>query len=397
MFMAKFDEIINRIHTNSVKWDSIATTYQEEDLIPLWVADMDFATLPEILASYQQLFDQKILGYTVQPPELFTAIINWQQKHHHLPLQKENILFFSGVLAGITTAIQAFTKKGDTIMIQDPVYPPFADIPRRNGRHVLRSPLLIENNHFVMDFADIEKHFQSGNVTLFILSNPHNPGGRVWTKAELLQLGKLCKQYGVFVLSDEIHQDLILPAYTMTTFFEVDPSFAEFAITFTSITKTFNLAGIKNSMAFVKDAALAKKLKQKQLENFQQEINTFGLIGTQVALEHGEPWLTELMDYLKENIDLVTRVFHEQLPAVQIMKTEGTYLMWLDFSAFGLTDKELHNTLVHDAKVVLNDGSGFGKSGTQHVRLNVATSRATLTEGLRRIVKTFAALPTLTQ
>lgn len=385
--MTNFEQPINRLGSNSVKWDAILKSYNEENLLPLWIADMDFKAPAGVLQAYQKLLEHGILGYADTPDTLYTAISNWEQEHFKLAVRKEEILFFSGVLAGITTAIQAFTKPNDVILIHDPVYPPFANIITTNRRQLVRSQLVEDNGHFVMDLADMEEKFKQHQVKVMILCNPHNPGGRVWTKKELYQLGELCQKYQVLVLSDEIHQDLVFPPNKMTSFFNAGGGFSDFSLQFTSMTKTFNLAGIKNSVVFVKNEKLRSQLIRKQEENFQQEINTFGLVGMEAAYETGEEWLAELLPYIQSNITYTMNFFREQLPKVKIMEPEGTYLLWLDFSEYDLSDKELEERFVHKGKVVLNTGVSYGPSGKQHMRLNVACPRVVLEEGLNRIVR----------
>lgn len=385
--MTNFEQPIDRLGSNSVKWDAILKSYNEENLLPLWIADMDFKAPAGVLQAYQKLLEHGILGYADTPDTLYTAISNWEQEHFKLAVRKEEILFFSGVLAGITTAIQAFTKPNNVILIHDPVYPPFANIITTNRRQLVRSQLVEENGHFVMDLADMEEKFKQHQVKVMILCNPHNPGGRVWTKKELYQLGELCQKYQVLVLSDEIHQDLVFPPNKMTSFFNAGDGFSDFSLQFTSMTKTFNLAGIKNSVVFVKNEKLRSQLIRKQEENFQQEINTFGLVGMEAAYETGEEWLAELLPYIQSNITYTMNFFQEQLPKVKIMKPEGTYLLWLDFSEYDLSDKELEKCFVHKGKVVLNTGVSYGPSGKQHMRLNVACPRVVLEEGLNRIVR----------
>ena len=385
--MTNFEQPIDRLGSNSVEWDAILKSYNEENLLPLWIADMDFKAPAGVLQAYQKLLEHGILGYADTPDTLYTAISNWEQEHFKLAVRKEEILFFSGVLAGITTAIQAFTKPNDVILIHDPVYPPFANIITTNRRQLVRSQLVEENGHFVMDLADMEEKFKQHQVKVMILCNPHNPGGRVWTKKELYQLGELCQKYQVLVLSDEIHQDLVFPPNKMTSFFNAGEGFSNFSLQFTSMTKTFNLAGIKNSVVFVKNEKLRSQLIRKQEENFQQEINTFGLVGMEAAYETGEEWLAELLPYIQSNITYTMNFFREQLPKVKIMEPEGTYLLWLDFSEYDLSDKELEERFVHKGKVVLNTGVSYGPSGKQHMRLNVACPRVVLEEGLNRIVR----------
>lgn len=387
--MVEFDTVYNRRNTNCSKWDSIKETYGEEDLLPLWIADMDFKANQPVLDALKKTAEQGILGYSPAPDSLYEAIQSWQKRRHDYSVNKEAILFNSGVVPSLSIAIQAYTEPGDAILIHDPVYPPFAKVVEQNNRKLVRSKLLLDQNHFVMDFETMEKKIVAENVRLFILCNPHNPGGRVWTKSELEAFGKLCAKYDVLVISDEIHQDLVFAPHVFTTFTNVHPTFKDFSITLTAATKTFNLAGIKNSMIFIENSDLRNKFVAAQEQNFQNEINIFGYVGTEVAYQNGDTWLEELLAYLKENIDTVSEFLKAELPQVKMMHPEGTYLIWLDFSALNLTDAQLQKQLIHKGKVVLNPGITFGPQGTQHMRLNVACPKETLLEGLRRIKLSF--------
>ncbi len=383
--MIEFDKKISRKDTESVKWDAIAETYQMDDLLPLWVADMDFLSPEGVANAFSEYIKHGIFGYATLSDKLYQAIIHWERQRHAVELTKENIVFTSGVLTSLAAAVQTFTKPGDSILIHDPVYPPFSSIIETNQRHIVRSSLLEKNNHFVMDFSDMEKKIEENNVKAMILCNPHNPGGRVWNKEELKQLSELCLKHRVFLFSDEIHQDLTLFDHTFTSMLTINPDLDDLLIAFTSATKTFNLAAIKNSMVFIKNPELKDKFEKHLVMNQQHEINTFGLIGTQVAYETGGEWLSQLIPYLEKNVQTVNQFFEQHLPKVRIMNPEGTYLMWLDFTAYISDDQKLENTLVRKGKVVLNPGITFGPSGHGHMRLNIACPEETLLEGLHRI------------
>jgi len=387
--MVNFDRVYDRRNTNCSKWDSIKDTYGEDGLLPLWIADMDFKANLPVLEALKETAEQGILGYSPAPDSLYEAIQNWQKRHHDFSVGKEAILFNSGVVPSLSLAIQAYTEPGDAVLIHDPVYPPFAKVVEQNNRKLIRSQLLIEQEHFVMDLEMMAKQIVDENVRVVILCNPHNPGGRVWSKSELEAFGKLCAKYDVLVISDEIHQDLIFAPHVFTTFTNVHPTFKDFSITLTAATKTFNLAGIKNSMIFIENPDLRKKFVAAQEQNFQNEINIFGYVGTEAAYKNGDTWLKELLVYLKENIDLVSEFLQTELPKVKMMRPEGTYLIWLDFSALDLSDTQIQNRLVHQGKVVLNPGISFGPNGTQHMRLNIACPKETLVEGLHRIKHSF--------
>jgi cystathionine beta-lyase len=387
--MINFDNVHSRLNTNSVKWDSIVATYKENDLLPLWVADMDFLAPTPVTKALQQVIDQGIYGYTIFPDSLYDAIISWQQRKHHYTIQKEDILFNSGVVPSLALAVQSFTEIEDSVLIHDPVYPPFADVVEKNQRQLVRNALIDRNGHFEFDPNTMEAAIQEHNVKLMILCNPHNPGGRVWSKEELQQIGDICKKHGVIVVSDEIHQDIVFAPTTFTSFQTVDPAFAEFSIVLTSATKTFNLAGIKNSMIFIKDPELRKQFVTTQEKNVQSEINTFGIVATEAAYRDSEQWLEELLHYLAANIEWTCNYLAKELPEIKYHKPEGTYLMWLDFSSYGLSDQQLQRKLIKEAKVVLNPGINFGPSGTQHMRINLACPRETLEKGLAQIATAF--------
>ena len=383
--MIEFDKKISRKDTESVKWDAIAETYQMDDLLPLWVADMDFLSPEGVANAFSEYIKHGIFGYATLSDKLYQAIIHWERQRHAVELTKENIVFTSGVLTSLAAAVQTFTKPGDSILIHDPVYPPFSSIIETNQRHIVRSSLLEKNNHFVMDFSNMEKKIEENNVKAMILCNPHNPGGRVWSKEELKQLSELCLKHRVFLFSDEIHQDLTLFDHTFTSMLTINPDLDDLLIAFTSATKTFNLAAIKNSMVFIKNPELKAKFEKHLVMNQQHEINTIGLIGTQAAYETGGEWLNQLIPYLEKNVQTVNQFFEQHLPKVRIMSPEGTYLMWLDFTAYISDDQKLENTLVRKGKVVLNPGITFGPSGHGHMRLNIACPEETLLEGLHRI------------
>lgn len=386
--MSQFDQIVDRKKTQSVKWDTLEATYKQESLLPMWVADMDFKAPAAVQSAFQTYLNQGVFGYSIVPDSLYDAIISWQKRRHDFTIKKEDILFSSGVVPSIALNVQSYTQPGDTVLIHDPVYPPFAESVEENNRKLVRSKLFTDDK-FKMNFAEMERLIQEEDVKLFILCNPHNPGGRVWSKDELQQVGNLCKKYNVIVVSDEIHQDIIYQPKTFTTFQNADPSFKDFSIVLTAATKTFNLAGIKNSMVFIKNPELKQTFEKIQKQNHQNDINTFGMIGTQAAYEGGEAWLNELLDYLKENIDITYNFFQKELPDVKVSKPEATYLMWLDFSAYHLTDKQLEEKLINEAKVVLNPGISYGEQGTQHMRINLACPHSTLKEGLQRIAAAF--------
>lgn len=387
--MQDFDHIYPRVDTDSVKWDSIKTTYGKDDLVPLWVADMDFMAPTPVIDALSDYTKRGLFGYSLVPDALYQAIFDWEKTHYSYSLEKEDILFSPGVVPSIGVAIQAYTQPGDSILIHDPVYHPFANMVKANERNLVTSPLGIEDGHFIMDLTDMEAKIKNNQVKMLILCNPHNPGGRVWTKAELIACGLLCQQYGVLVVSDEIHQDLVFAPYQHHSFHTLAPDFADFSIILTAATKTFNLAAVKLSMVYIKNKELRAAFQKVQSTTEQNTINTFGYVATQAAYEKGEPWRQDLLAYLAENSRYTEAFFKEHLPQVKVMAPEGTYLMWLDFRAYDLSPKDLEDKLVQEAGVVLNNGAIFGNGGRGFMRLNLACPRETLAEGLERIRKVF--------
>lgn len=388
--MNEFDKKIARRNTESVKWDSIAQTYHANDLLPLWVADMDFLSPTSVKQAFEKYVSHGLFGYSIISDGLYQAVIDWEKEQHDVSLAKENITFTSGVLASLAVAIQTFTEVGDRILIHDPVYPPFASIVENNQRQLVRSKLIEKDHKFMMDFEDMEEKMITENVKVMILCNPHNPGGRVWTREELIKVAALCLKHDVLLFSDEIHQDLVFAPHTFTSMLTIDESLNDSLVVFTSATKTFNLAAIKNSMVFIKNPTLKAAFEKKLVMNQQHEVNTFGLIGTKAAYDTGSDWLSKLLPYLKNNAELAQDYFKENLTGVRVMIPEGTYLMWLDFSAYEEDDQTLEQLLVTKGKVVLNPGITFGPAGHSHMRLNLACPKEVLLDGLERIKKTFA-------
>ncbi|HGD4134608.1 TPA: MalY/PatB family protein [Streptococcus agalactiae] len=293
-----------------------------------------------------------------------------------------------GVIPAISVAIQAFTKEGDAVLINTPVYPPFARTIKYNNRHLVSNSLLNNNQYFEIDVKQLEKDIIENNVKLYIFCSPHNPGGRVWTKGEIQKIGDICKRYNVILVSDEIHQDLVLFDNVHHSFNTVDSTFKELSVILSSATKTFNIAGTKNSFAIIENEKLRSDFKKRQIANNQQEISSLGLLATEVAFTKGKQWLKALKMELEGSIEYL----YEQLTQkthIKVMKPEGTYLVWLDFSAYNLTHLEIQEKLRYDAKLILNDGLTFGKEGKKHARINVAAPRSVIEEAVLRLVTNF--------
>ena len=383
MVQYNFDEIIDRRDTGSVKW------HYNDDTIPLWVADMDFKAAQPILNVIKQVAQHGILGYTKPTAGLYEAIIGWHGSRYGLQLDKQNILFSPGVVPSLALMINVFTEVGDAVLVNDPIYTPFMTKVEQNGRALVMSALKEFDGKYQLDLADIEAKIIKHKVKLYLLCNPHNPGGRVWTRQELEALLALCKKHDVAIVSDEIHQDLTLSGYTFTPFLTLAKGYEHKVVSLTSMTKTFNVAGIKGSMIFAKDDALIKKISQQQQLNDEYELNLFAYEVIRSAYEEGDEWLEQALNYIEANIDLTISFLKQHLPDIKIMRPEASYLIWLDCSAYGDDNQALYDKL-REAKVELNAGIKYGTEGHLKMRLNVACPEALLREGLNRVSAAFS-------
>ncbi|WP_288999038.1 MalY/PatB family protein [uncultured Psychrobacter sp.] len=379
-----FDEIIDRRGTGSLKW------HYSDDTIPLWVADMDFRAALPVLDSVQRVVDHGILGYTKPTDALYKAIINWHGSRYDLQLNKQNILFSPGVVPSLALMMQIFTEVGDAVLVNDPIYTPFMTKVQQNKRTLVMSALKEVEGKYQLDLKDIEAKIIEHKVKLYLLCNPHNPGGRVWTAGELKALLALCKKYEVAIVSDEIHQDLTLTGHTFTPLLKLAEAagYEHKVVSLTSMTKTFNVAGIKGSMIFAKDDALIKKISQQQHLNDEYELNLFAYTVMQSAYEHGGEWLEQVIAYIEHNIEITLDFLAGHLPDIKVMRPEASYLIWLDCSAYFDDDQVLYDKL-REAEVELNSGIKYGSEGHLKMRINVACPEALLRGGLNRI---YAAL-----
>ena len=383
MVQYNFDEIIDRRDTGSVKW------HYNDDTIPLWVADMDFKAAQPILKAIEQVAQHGILGYTKPTAGLYEAIIGWHGSRYGLQLDKQNILFSPGVVPSLALMMNVFTEVGDAVLVNDPIYTPFMTKVEQNGRTLVMSALKEFDGKYQLDLADIEAKIIEHKVKLYLLCNPHNPGGRVWTRQELEALLALCKKHDVAIVSDEIHQDLTLSGYTFTPLLTLAKGYEHKVVSLTSMTKTFNIAGIKGSMIFAKDDALIKKISQQQQLNDEYELNLFAYEVMRSAYEDGDEWLEQALNYIEANIDLTISFLEEHLPDIKIMRPEASYLIWLDCSAYAQDNQKLYDKL-REAKVELNAGVKYGAEGHLKMRLNVACPEALLREGLNRVSAAFS-------
>ena len=383
--MGKYDftTLPNRFGQHTYKWKEAET---DREVLPAWIADMDFVVLPEIKQAVHDYAEQLVYGYTYASDELIEAVQNWERSQHGYDFKKDALVFIEGVVPAISVAIQAFTKEGEAVLINTPVYPPFARTVKLNNRKLITNSLVEKEGIFEIDFDQLEKDFVEENVKLYVLCNPHNPGGRVWEKEVLEKIGQLCQKHGVLLVSDEIHQDLALFGYKHHSFNTVKSDFKDFSIILSSATKTFNIAGTKNSYAIIENPKLRVAFQKRQLANNQHEISGLGYLATEAAYRYGKDWLEELKEVLEDHINYVVDVFEKETK-IKVMKPQGTYLIWLDFSAYHLTNEDLQQLLKEDAKVILNRGLDFGEEGTLHARLNVAMPKTLLEQVCQRIIK----------
>ena len=380
-----FDEVIDRRGTGSLKW------HYSDDTIPLWVADMDFKAAPPILNAIEQAVQHGILGYTKPTEVLYDAIIEWHGSRYELPLAKENILFSPGVVPSLALMMNVFTEVGDAVLVNDPIYAPFMSKVEQNGRTLITSSLQESEGKYHLDLADIEAKIIEHDVKLYLVCNPHNPGGRVWTADELNAVLDLCKKYDVAIVSDEIHQDLTLRGHTFTPFLTLAQGYEHKVVSLTSMTKTFNIAGIKGSLIFAKDAALIEKIDAQQYLNDEYELNMFAYAAMHSAYREGGEWLTQLLAYIEDNIEFTLQFLTDNLPKIKVMRPEASYLIWLDCSAYSENDQQLYDAL-RAAKVELSAGYKYGSEGHSKMRINVACPRMLLETGLARMAVAFEGL-----
>ena len=379
-----FQTAPNRLSHHAYKWKE---TENDPQLLPAWIADMDFEVMPEVKNAIHKYAEQLVYGYTYASDELLQAVLDWEKNEHQYSFDKDAVVFVEGVVPSISIAIQAFTKEREAVLINSPVYPPFARSVQLNHRKLVSNSLKEENGLFQIDFEQLEKDLIENHVKLYLLCNPHNPGGRVWEREVLEQIGHLCQKHHVILVSDEIHQDLTLFGHEHVSFNTVSPDFKDFALVLSSATKTFNIAGTKNSYAIIENPSLRTTFKHQQLVNNHHEVSSLGYIATETAYRYGKPWLVDLKAVLEENIQFAVEYFAKEAPRLKVMKPQGTYLIWIDFSAYGLTDDELFALLHDQAKVILNRGSDYGSEGELHARLNIAAPKSLVEEICKRIVR----------
>jgi cystathionine beta-lyase len=396
-----FDEVIDRRHTDALKIDYVPELWGREDLLPLWVADMDFATPPFILDALKQRCEHPVLGYTCRARAWYEAIVHWQQMRYGWAIREEWLNFVPGIVPGIAFCIHCFTRPGDRVLIQTPVYHPYILVPQKNDRVVVESPFIIRKeelreNHYpvsfpaaemAIDWEDFER--KAEGCKLFLLCHPHNPGGRVWKREELIRMAEICQRKGVLVVSDEIHADLTLHGYTHIPFASSCEAAAQNSITFASPSKSFNMAGLTSSYAIIPNPDIRERFATF-LENSELNLgHLFSFISVAAAYSHGTEWLDQCLDYIQGNIDYVEQTLAHDMPRICMIRPQASYLIFLDCRALGLTSEALNRFFVENAHLALNEGAMFGKPGEGFMRLNVASPRSVIAKAMHQLKEAY--------
>ena len=378
-----FDEVIPRAGTDCAKYDDRVKRFGRADVLPLWVADMDFRAPECVREALQPLVDQNLYGYHLKTERYVGAIVSWWARRHGYAVDPASLVFSPGVVPALSHLIQALTAKGDGILVQPPVYHPFAWAVRVNERRLLENPLREEGGEYSIDFEDLER--KAREASLLVLCSPHNPVGRVWRRTELERVAEICLRHGLRIISDEIHNDLVYPPFRHIPTASLSPEVARITVTCHAASKTFNLAGLSVAYVMIEGQELRDAFRKVSDILHVEALNPFGLRATEAAFTHGEPWLKALLEYLEGNYQLVRRYLPDHLPRVRLSPLEGTYLVWLDFKRYGFSPQELRECIIEKARLGLNDGPMFGPGGEGFQRMNIACPRAVLGEALDRL------------
>ena len=380
-----FVEIVERRGTDCLKYDFAKRRGKPEDVLPLWVADMDFKTSSYVVDALIERAEHGIFGYSDTQEEYFNAVAGWMERHHHWKIREEWLIKTPGVVFALAMAVKAFTEPGDSVLVQQPVYYPFSEVIRDNDRVIVSSDLILgEDNRYHIDLEDFEKQIVDHDVKLFLLCNPHNPSGRVFTKEELTGMGDLCVKYGVKVVSDEIHNDFVFQG-EHTVFASVKKEYEDICVVCTSPSKTFNLASMLISNIFIPGEEMRKKFQHEVDAAGISQLSALGIVAAQTAYKKGDEWYHAMLSYVRENITYLKTYVADHMPGVNVIDGEGTYLLWLDFRKTGIDPDELDRRIIYDAKLWLDSGKIFGKTGAGFQRINVAAPRKTVEECLERI------------
>ena len=379
-----FDELIDRRNTGAVKTDLCKKMFGTDDLIPLWVADMDFRTPDFIIDAINNRCKHPILGYTVPDEEYFNSIIRWIDARHGWKLERNWLGFLPGIVPGLAFAVNALTQTGDQIIIQPPVYPPFIQVPSKNGRELIYNPLKVVEGRFEMDLKDLEYKI-TDRTRMFILCNPHNPGGRTWDADTLIKVAEICHKHGVLVVSDEIHSDMALPGNVHTPFASVSELAEQNSITYMAPSKTFNMAGLVSSSYIIPNSEIRKKFSDFMDNSELANGNIFAYVAAQAAYENGTEWLTEMIRYIQGNVNYIVEFLEKNVPQIKPMIPQASFLIWLDCTGLEMSSHQLQDFMVKEARLGLNKGTTFGPGGEQHLRLNIGCSREVLKQAMEQL------------
>ncbi len=391
MIKYDFDSVIDRRGSNSIKWDFMEKLLCAQDVLPMWIADMDFKSPAPVIDALRKVVDRGIFGYSGVPQSYYDAFIGWMKNHHNWDIQKEWIVFSPGVVPALYMLVKAFSEPGDQVLVQTPVYHPFFHAIKNTGRQILDNPLRLQNDHYVMDLEDLEKKINQ-HTKMIIICNPHNPISRVWGAQELKALGELCLKNKIVVVSDEIHQDIVYSGYKHVPFAAISQDFADNSVVCTAASKTFNLPGLQTSNIIIPNPQLRERFVGITKSSGFMAPNMFGIAATEAAYRHGYPWLKQLIEYLEGNILLVQDYISRNIPGLKLIQPQGTYLLWLDFRGCGIPQDKLANFVRDEAKVGLEAGTIFGSKEIGFERMNIACPRQTLLEGLSRLEKAVSNL-----
>ncbi|MFG6117034.1 MalY/PatB family protein [Halobacillus sp. MO56] len=384
--MSRFTEVRERTGTRSVKWDMAEKLFKSNEVLPMWVADMDFQAPQAVIDALTERAAHGIFGYTITDELVEGTIYEWLKKKYGWTIDTKWISYSPGVVPSLHMIVQALTKKGDNLLIQTPVYPPFYKVIEQHDRNIITNKLIYEDNRYEIDYEDFESKIVENDVKAFILCNPHNPVGRVWTEEELKKMADICLKHDVLIFSDEIHADLVLSGHKHLPIASLSEEISDKTITCLSPTKTFNLAGLQASYVVTANDKLKKPMDEMFHAQGMHMLNTMGITALEAAYKHGEEWLKELLEVIEDNKNHAVKYLNET-DQIEVVEPEGTYLLWLDCRKMGMEHEELKTFMQDTAKVGLNDGASFGKEGEGFMRMNIACPKATLEEGVDRIVK----------
>lgn len=384
-WMNQFDLHVERKGTASVKWDLTKEVFGTDDLLPMWVADMDFKAPKEVMKSLQERVEHGVFGYSFPTPQTRKIVQQWIKQRHNWNVPLSSIEFSSGVVKALATTIEALTRKGDQIVIQPPVYYPFFSLVEQNERVIVENQLIYEEGQYKMDFDHLEAALKNPKTKMLLLCNPQNPGGRVWSREELKRVGDLCLEHHVYIVSDEIHSDLVLFDHIHTPLASIDERFMEISITCHAPSKTFNLAGLQASVMIIPNEEIRIKIKEVEKKQGVFTINSLGITALEAAYQFGLPWLNDLKTYLEKNVQLVEDFIESEISALSVIHPQSTYLVWIDYRMLQISEKDFEQKLINYGKLGLEMGSKYGKSGEGFVRMNIGTQQSVVRNGLERL------------